>query len=163
VPLHVAGHASCPVVVVPAGARDAGPVVVGVDGTEASAAAVAFAFEQADRWHRELIAVHAFRTTGWGPVRSDDAPLAELHESARAELSEALSGWTGKLPDVRLTELVSTQHPVRALRTAATDASLLVLGSQVRGAIARYAIGSVSTTLLRVAPCAVALVTTHDG
>src|SRR4051812_43291647 len=47
VPLHVGGHAACPVVVVPTGAGTGGPVIVGVDDSGLSAAAVAFAFEQA--------------------------------------------------------------------------------------------------------------------
>ena len=58
-----------------------------------------------------------------------------------------------------MTELVSTEHPVRALRSAADGASLLVLGSHGRGALLRYALGSISTTVLRVAPCPVAVVT----
>jgi nucleotide-binding universal stress UspA family protein len=159
VPLHVAGHAPCPVIVVPTGAPTDGPVVVGVDDSGLSTAAVAFAFEQASRWHRELVAVHAFTST-WGTFVTDSGHLADLHERARAELSEALVGWSEKHPDVRVTDLVSTEHPVRALRCAAADASLLVLGSHGRGAVARYAMGSISATLLRVAPCAVAVVTT---
>ena len=158
VPLHVAGHTACPVIVVPTGAVPDGPVVVGVDDAGLSTSAVAFAFEQADRWQRELIAVHAFTST-WGTYVTDSVRLAELHERARAELSEALVGWGEKHPGVRVTDLVSTEHPVRALRCAASDASLLVLGSHGRGPVARYALGSISATLLRVAPCAVAVVT----
>ena len=162
VPLHVAGHARCPVIVVPTAADAEGPVVVGIDDACLSSAAIAFAFEQADRWHRELRAVHAF-ASAWGTFVTDSGRLADLHERARAELSEALVGWGEKHPDVRVTELVSTEHPVRALRCAADDASLLVLGSHGRGAVARYTLGSISTTLLRVAPCAVAVVTSTAG
>jgi nucleotide-binding universal stress UspA family protein len=162
VPLHVAGHARCPVIVVPTGARADGPVVVGVDDGGRSGSAVAFAFEQAERWRRELIAVHALSST-WAGLVTDSAQLAQLHERARADLSELLAGWGEKYPDVRVTDVVSTEHSVRALRSAATDASLLVLGSHSRGTATRYAPGSISTTLLRVAPCAVAVVTTEGG
>ena len=158
VPLHVAGHADCPVVVVPTEARTEGDVVVGVDDSGLSATAIAFAFEQASRWNRPLVAVHAF-PSGWGAVVSDSAQLADLHERARAELAEALAGWREKFPDVRVSALVSTEHPVRALRCAADTAGLLVLGSHGRGAVLRYAMGSISATVLRVAPCAVAVLT----
>src|SRR4051812_22113697 len=162
VPLHVAGHAACPVIVVPTGASSDGAVVVGVDDSGLSAPAVAYAFEQAERWGRDLVAVHAFSST-WASFVTDSVQLEQLHEAARAELSEAMAGWAEKFPDVRVTALVSTEHPVRALRCAATDASLLVLGSHGRGAVARYALGSISTTLLRVAPCPVAIVTRQGG
>lgn len=158
VPLHVAGHAPCPVVVVPTDARADGEVVVGVDDSGLSATAIGFAFEQASRWDRPLVAIHAF-PSGWGAVIADGAQLADLHERARAELAEALAGWREKFPDVRVSELVSTEHPVRALRCAADTASLLVLGSHGRGTVLRYGVGSISATVLRVAPCAVAVLT----
>jgi nucleotide-binding universal stress UspA family protein len=158
VPLHVAGNASCPVVVVPTDAPVDGDVVVGVDDSGLSTTAIGFAFEQASRWDRQLVAVHAF-PSGWGAVISDSVQLADLHERARAELAEALAGWREKFPDVQVSELVSTEHPVRALRCAADTARLLVMGSHGRGAVLRYAVGSISATVLRVAPCAVAVVT----
>ena len=148
VPLHVAGHARCPVVVVPTDAPRDGAVVVGVDASGLSSSAIAFAFEQASRWNRPLLAIHAFAP--------NSLQAADLHERARAELAEAVAGWREKFPDVELTQQVSTDHPVRALRSAADSASLLVLGSHGRGAE-----GSIGATVLRVAPCAVAIVTPH--
>jgi nucleotide-binding universal stress UspA family protein len=162
VPLHVAGDASCPVVVVPTGAPADGPVVVGVDDAGLSGSAVAFAFDQADRWGRRLIALHAF-SSAWASFVTDTGQLAQLHERARAELSEALAGWAEKYPAVPTTDLVSIEHPVRALRAASADASVLVLGSHGRGAVVSHALGSISGTLLRVAPCAVVVVPREGG
>lgn len=61
--VRLAAAAACPVVVVPEEADvtangTAGPIVVGVDGTELSEAAIAFAFGQADRERVALWAVH---------------------------------------------------------------------------------------------------------
>ena len=161
VPLHVAGRTACPVIVVPTGPVPAGPVVVGIDDSGLSAAAVAFAFAQAARWDLDLVAVHAIGSDRAAFVRNPML-LAGLQERARVELSEALVGWSDKHPDVRVTGLVTAEHPVRALRCAASDASMLVLGSLGRGAAARDALGSISATLLRISPCSVAVVTPQD-
>jgi universal stress protein family protein len=59
--LRVATHALCPVVVVPAAPVD-GPirhgVVVGVDGSDASEAAIEFACEMASQTNQKLTALH---------------------------------------------------------------------------------------------------------
>jgi nucleotide-binding universal stress UspA family protein len=139
--------------VVPTDARTEGDVVVGVDDSGLSASAIAFAFAQASRWDRPLVALHAL-PAGWGAFLSERVQLADLDERARAALAEALAGWQEKFPDVRVSQVISTDHPVRALRGAADRAGLLVLGSHGRDSV-----GSVSTTVLRIAPCTVAVVT----
>lgn len=157
VPLDLARHAPCPVVVVPTDAALEGPVVVGVDGSAVSGDAVAFGFEQASRHGVGLRAVVAF-SPGYGGVVPEPGRLGELHEEARRQLSEAVAGWQEKFPDVEVTELVSVEHPFRALLAAAEDASLLVVGSHGRGAARRYVLGSVSAAVLRAASCPVAIV-----
>jgi nucleotide-binding universal stress UspA family protein len=157
VPLRVVGHAACPVVAVPTDPSLTGPVVVGVDGYAASTEAVAFAFEEASRTGAELMAVHAF-PLAFGGVVVDAERLDELHERARRELSEALAGWREKFPDVRVLELVSAEHPERALRLASETASLMVLGTHGRGVLGRFVLGSVVAAVLRVADCPVAVV-----
>ena len=157
VPLRIVERASCPVVAVPTEPSLTGAVVVGVDGHAASTEAVAFAFEEASRTGAELMAVHAF-PLAFGGVVVESRQLEELHEGARRELSEALAGWREKFPDVRVCELVSAEHPVRALRIASETASLLVLGTHGRGVFGRFVLGSVVAALLRVADCPVAVV-----
>jgi len=68
----LAAGGSCPVVIV-RGQTDAtdGPVVVGVDGSPISEAALAFAFEAAALRGAPLLAVHAWR----------DVPLVAVHAS----------------------------------------------------------------------------------
>jgi nucleotide-binding universal stress UspA family protein len=157
VALRVASQADCPVVAVPTAPRVSGDVVVGVDGSAVSAEAIGFAFDQAALWRSGLRAVLAF-PAGYAGVALDSSWLARLHEEARSQLSESLAGWREKYPDVPVTELVSGEHPLRALRLAAEDAGLLVMGSHGRGAAMRFALGSVSSSLLRVATCPVAIV-----
>jgi nucleotide-binding universal stress UspA family protein len=53
---------------------------------------------------------------------------------------------------------VSLDAPHLALQGAAASAGLLVVGSHGRGALLRAALGSVSSSLLRSAPCPVVVV-----
>jgi nucleotide-binding universal stress UspA family protein len=154
VPLHVVPRAHCPVVVVPTDPRLEGDIVVGLDGSSLTPSVVGFAFEQAARAGAELRAVMAFSPAfaGFGP---DSHQESDRREDTRRVLRYALEGWREKYPEVVVTEVLSTEHPLRALRTASDDARLVVVGSHGRGMIWRYALGSVSSALLRVAACPV--------
>jgi nucleotide-binding universal stress UspA family protein len=158
----VAAHASCPVVVVPddvAGTR--GDVVVGIDGDGVSLDAVGYAFEQASRWHAGLVAVMAL-ATGLDAYLPSEGLLEQLQERGRRSLAEELSGWCEQYPDVGVSQLVALGPPVSTLTAAARSAGLLVVGSHGRGTLRALALGSVSSSLLRAAPCSVAVVRNHD-
>ncbi|MDX6265557.1 MAG: hypothetical protein QOD70_297 [Frankiales bacterium] len=156
VPLHVVPRSHCPVIVVPTDPRLDGDVVVGLDNSFLSPFVADFAFEQAARADVGLRAVMAFSPAfaGLGP---DSHREADRREDTRRVLHRALAGWREKYPDVAVTEVLSTEHPLRALRIASDDARLLVVGSHGRGVVWRYALGSVSSALLRVAACPVAV------
>lgn len=57
-----------------------------------------------------------------------------------------------------MSQVVSLDGPLLALREAAGTAALLVVGSHGRGALLRSALGSVSSSLMRSADCPVAVV-----
>jgi nucleotide-binding universal stress UspA family protein len=165
----VAEHARCPVVVVRGSTVDdpppvGGPLVVGVDGSAASDAAVSFAFETAASRRAELIAVHA-----WNDVTFDGAwtrvPLAAdrrvIAEQQLRLLDEWLAGWREKYPEVPVRGLVVRDQPVRALLKAAEDAGawLVVVGARgVGGDLTGMGMGSTSRALLYHAACPVAVV-----
>ncbi len=156
VPLHVVPRAHCAVVVVPTDPRLEGDVVVGLDSSFLTPYVAAFAFEQAARCAVGLRAVMAFSAAfaGFGP---DSHQEADRREDTRRVLHRALQGWREKYPEVVVTEVLSTEHPLRALRMVCDDARLVVVGSHGRGMVWRYALGSVSSALLRVAACPVAV------
>ncbi len=161
-----AAHAKVPTVVVRgeghAAAWREGPVVVGVDGSAVSEAAVAFAFDAACRRGKRLWAVHAW--TKPDPLVDEAyAVLAEPETrstEARLALSESLAGWQDKYPDVTVNHVVSSSHPVEALLAEAheSDAALLVVGSRGRGGFTGLLLGSVSRGVVHHAPCPVAVV-----
>ncbi|WP_372661324.1 universal stress protein [Amycolatopsis kentuckyensis] len=143
VALRVAAEAPCPVVVVPGHQPiRTGPVVAGVDRSESSEHALRFAFDAADAARAPLLVVHA----------GDDP-------AERQELEARVASWTGRYPDLEVfTQVVEDRVPERALRHAAPDARLVVVGTRGRGPVAGGVLGSTGNALLAHAPCPVAIV-----
>ncbi|MEU4312140.1 universal stress protein [Nocardia sp. NPDC024068] len=147
----VTRHAHCPVAVIhadtPLDVVSAGrPVLVGVDGTGNSVAAVELAFDEAARREVGLTALHAWSdTSGLDiPVRNWDSARA----SAEAELAENLAGYCERYPDVPVQRIVTADRPVRSLLDASDDAQLVVVGSHGRGGFTSMLLGSTSNALL---------------
>ncbi|MGH4006689.1 MAG: universal stress protein [Pseudonocardiaceae bacterium] len=158
----LAAHAACPVVVVRGAELVAAsaqlPVLVGVDGTPRSEAAIAFAFDAADAYRAPLVALHT-----WWDVLLDPTmdPLIdwEAIEAAEQEvLAERLAGWKEKYPDVQVQRIVTRDRPAHQLLEQAQRAQLVVVGSRGRGAFSGLLLGSVSHALLHHAPCPVAVI-----
>lgn len=159
----VAARAACPTVVVrgtePGGPIPAvGPVVVGVDGSPVSEAALACAFEEASARGVGLVALHTWRDT---MVDGSVAPLidwAAVEAEEQQVLAERLAGWAVKYPDVAVERVVARDRPAHALRERSRGAQLLVVGSRGRGGLVGTLLGSVSQTLLHHAACPVMVV-----
>jgi nucleotide-binding universal stress UspA family protein len=149
----LASRGSCPVAVIRGGDRRGGPVVVGVDGSPASEAAVELAFEEASLRRAELVAVHTWlehaSVAAVEPVLNSDV----LAERGMESLAERLAGWAEKYPDVTVTRRVTRGRPIVNLLAAAADAQLLLVGSRGRGAFAGVVLGSTSQALVYHAPC----------
>lgn len=152
-------HAHCPVLV----AREElsnpdGPIVVGVDGSEASRAAVAIAAEEADLLGVPLQAVHSwtdfdlgatYRGVGSPPPNWDAvAETQAATETETALLSESLAGVRDTYPDLVIERTVVRDRPVRALLEASEKARMLVVGSRGRGGFTGMLLGSTSRALL---------------
>ncbi|PRI12172.1 universal stress protein [Leucobacter massiliensis] len=155
-----AATAHCPVAVIPADDADAVSrtgVVVGVDGSEPSKRAIAFAAEEASTRGVPLIAVYAWMpplTPGLEYLWSE-----ELVESQRAAAEEAIAigvaGLAQRYPDLEVRREIVQSAPVAALVQAAERADMIVVGSRGRGGISRLLLGSVSHGVLQALPCPV--------
>jgi nucleotide-binding universal stress UspA family protein len=165
---HVSAHATCPVIVARspvtgelATAVGPGGIVVGVDGSAISEAAIAFAFEEASWRGLGLTVIHAWQTARM-PVTFD---VAEATREAAEErvLAEALAGWSEKYPDVQVMSRLVRDHPARALMEESMGAVLLVLGSHGRGRFAEMVLGSVSQVVLRHASTSIAIVRNQES
>jgi nucleotide-binding universal stress UspA family protein len=163
----LATHATCPVVVV-RGAESLDalarlPVVVGVDGTPNSEAALAFAFDAADARRVPLIAVHTWWESHADPVLDVVRDWDAIGADEREVLVERLAGWGEKYPDVPVQRIVACDRPARRLLEQAQSAQLVVVGSRGRGTLSCMFLGSVSHALLHHAPCPVGIVRPEPG
>jgi nucleotide-binding universal stress UspA family protein len=157
----LAADAECPVVVVRGEAETpdpGGPVVVGVDGSPTSEAALAFAFEAAAARKVPLVAVHTWWDLFVDPTMAPLLDWDAIEVDERALLAERLAGWGEKYPDVPVERLVMRDRPARALVDQSMRAQLVVVGSRGRGGIAGLLLGSVSHAVLHRAHCPVAVV-----
>ncbi|MFG2052397.1 universal stress protein [Micromonospora sp. NPDC048930] len=161
VAIQVAAYADCPVLVARGADRTAGPVVVGVDGSARSRAAVEFAAEEASVRGTRLHAVHAY-THPFSGGPGDMQPLVYEEGQLRGEedrvLAESLTGLGERWPEVPVTREVVHGRPVGVLTEASRTAQLVVVGAQGRGELSGLLLGSVSQGVLHHADCPVAVV-----
>jgi nucleotide-binding universal stress UspA family protein len=163
----VARESLCPVVIVREfDARDEQdeprPVVVGVDGTPVSSAAVELAFRMASVRGTPLTLLHATwdlreQASSLIDLRSY-AEKVNLSEQEERLVSETVAGLCEKYPDVAVTESYRRGEPVRRLVEASRDASLVVVGTRGRRMLATTLLGSVSRGVVERAYCPVAVV-----
>jgi len=160
----LAAKAAAPVVVVRgAQAGASGPVVVGVDDSANSDAAIGFAFEAAAVRGAPLVAVHAWLehvTDAEAAAMTDWAPLAAYQQTV---VANRIAGWTEKYPDVPVTAVVEHDAPARTLVERSTAAQLVVVGSRGRANLTGLLLGSVSHAVVQRAHCPVAVVRPESG
>lgn len=159
----LAHEAHCPVVVVrEATALDEGPVVLGVDGTPASTAAIEFAFHLASTRRLPLIVMHAT----WDREERDASVIATRSYAAMVDrleqegmlLADVIASVAEKYPDVTVTEDFRSGDPVRHLVGASERASVVVVGIRARGRFHTNLRTSVSHAVAERAECPVVVV-----
>ena len=159
----VAAHAACPVAVIRQLPPDSGrSVVVGIDGSPAAEAALAFAFDEASHHGWSVVAVHAWDVPAYdllivpnGPV---PIPLADVADDEVRLTAEALAGFRDEYPDVDVEERLVRRPPVQALVEASTGAAMVVVGTHGHGPAMGAILGSVSNGLLHKATVPVVVV-----
>ncbi|MFG3643903.1 universal stress protein [Micromonospora sp. NPDC047762] len=161
VAVQVAAYADCPVLVARGTQRPDEPVLVAVDGSDASRLAADFAAETAVSLGVPLMAVHAYRHPGSsGP--GDMQPLVYDEAKLRGEQERMLAGWltgfTEAHQGLRLTCQVAHGRPGTALAEASRSAQLAVVGGRGRGEVTGLLLGSVSQSMLHHAQCPVVVV-----
>jgi nucleotide-binding universal stress UspA family protein len=135
-------------------------VVVGVDGSDSSKAALRWATRQAELTGTALQVVTAWHTPvmiygpGVLPFAADFDPESE----AKRLLDETIAEVLVDHPGVSCSTLVAEGHPELVLLQAAQHADLLVLGSRGHGAFAGMLLGSVSEHCAAHSPCPVVIV-----
>jgi nucleotide-binding universal stress UspA family protein len=143
---YVASHAHCPVLAVRVGQSllpKSGTVIVGVDGSASSLAALRFACEFAQDRDAEVEVVTA------EPQSSQTTPAR-------------LEGWVAPVgldhPSVRIRTSLVDDAASHALLAASRSARLVVVGSRRQGELASLVHGSVGHDLIRRSACPVMVV-----
>ena len=134
------------------------PVVVGVDGSPAGEAALAFAFAEADVWSAPLVAVHSWLEHLEDPGGITLSELGMIEQEEREVLAERLAGWGVKYPGVRVSRELVQGAAAKTLVARSVNARLVVVGSFGRGGFGRLLLGSTSRALLHHAHSPVAVV-----
>ncbi|MCW2784042.1 MAG: UspA domain protein [Marmoricola sp.] len=170
VSLAVTQHAACPVVVLREG-REFTPdstgqdrdlrsgVLVGVDGTKRSSAALEFAYRIASVRSLPLTVLHAYwdeQTAGY-PSRARSLVQANI-EDQHVLVAEVVAGMAEKFPDVRVSLQAVHDLPHVALLRAAERAELVVIGTHPTNAFYDLLTDEVSRQVVGRAPCVVVVV-----
>ncbi len=132
-------------------------IVVGVDGSESSKAALAWAVRQAALTGAVVDAVTAWQIPAYyGFALTDEGPdFARLAASA---LDEAIGEAANLEPAVVIRPVVVQENAARALLAAAKGADLLVVGSRGHGGFTEALLGSVGQHCVHHAECPVVVV-----
>lgn len=163
----VSARASCPVVVVRPPVDETMPpeprLVVGVDGSDLTPAALRFAFDHAARHGLSLRAVMCSDPhLNPGPSQRLEASLAAERARSEGHLAEALAGWQLRYPTVRIERKIVEGNPVVALAEESHTAQLLVVGAHSRRGRTGALLGSISQGVLCHANAATVIVHSPD-
>jgi nucleotide-binding universal stress UspA family protein len=151
-----------------------GTIVVGVDGSPGSRAALRWALWQAAHTGQTVRAVRAwsypasFEWTLWssnyGPVPVPALPdRQDVQDAADHSLAELVAELAGPEGPVRVEHQVVEGHPAGVLLDAAKDADLLVIGRHGHGGFVGMMLGSVSRHCVEHAGCPVLVMPPEDS
>lgn len=136
-----------------------GDIVVGVDESAVSVAALRWAMSEAAASGRTVVALRAWT---YDPVLDFDSAVTgspkSVKEIHRRELEDAIALAREDGPDVSVRAEVVEHSPAFALIEASKTASMIVLGSHGRGRLLTMLVGSVAEQCLREASCPVVVI-----
>ena len=139
-------------------------VVVGIDGSDGSRAALEFAMDEAARRGAAVRVVWAIPETGYWAASYAMSPAlvgelgADLEKIGRQMVDDVVAGRDGALADVPV-EVWAVPGPAAVvLVEQAAEADLLVVGHRGRGALRSVVLGSVGMQCVLHAPGPVTVV-----
>lgn len=137
-------------------------IVVGIDGSEHSRVALAWAVEEAHRRNGQLRLITAWSNAAlsWYPaVLESAAGGIPVPEDSPEEIARALQAVALKSAEseglVITGEVVHNHSPASAILECAQDADLIVVGSRGHGGFSGLNLGSVCSQIVHHASCSV--------
>src|SRR3954468_15161797 len=141
-----------------------GRIVVGVDGSQGSRAALEWAIREA-QVHASSVHIlvvwqypHPTSASAWGLGMDPSPDIQPAVAAASAEAASRLGLKASAQGDVVTTWEAIEGNPARALLAVSEDADLLVVGSRGHGAFVGALLGSVSHQVVAHARCPVVVV-----
>lgn len=129
-------------------------IVVGVDGSASSKAALAWGIEQAARIGAVVEPVIAWY---WFPMPIQPMQDTDFKGLAEDLLAEAIRETSTYPSDVKVVPVVTRGDPAHVLLNASRGADLLVVGNRGKGGLREALLGSVSQYCVQHATCPVAV------
>jgi nucleotide-binding universal stress UspA family protein len=137
-------------------------IVVGIDGSDASKAALAWAAGEAELRKTDVLALLAWMPTvavgGPWPTLVPVSASDEGDEAAETTLAAVVDDVLGEEPKVHVVERIVHGAAAQSLVEASGDAELLVVGSRGLGGFTGMLLGSVSHQCAQHASCPVVIV-----
>ena len=135
-------------------------IVVGVDGSAESVAALRYALREAQACGATVRLVNAWHvpSLAYQAAVLPESFSSDLREEGAATLEEALAECADLLDAVPLQRVVREGEPGHVLVAEAEAATQLVLGTHGRGGIGELVLGSVSHYCCRHANCPVTVI-----
>lgn len=155
----LSAHGRCPIAVVRGGMQDPkAPIVVGLDGSPTSDAALAFAVDEAAMRSVPLVAYHVWSDTAHEPGMQHQPFVLDwnaIREAEEEALAQRLTSWQDRYPEVEIRRVVERDRPAHGLIRQSARAQLVVVGSRGRGGLTGMLLGSTSHALIHHAACPV--------
>lgn len=140
-------------------------IVVGVDGSDESMAALRWALREAALRGASLRVLHAWSypaVVGFPTMRLVD--IGVMRESSEALLADAIAKASSGSPStVSIDPVVTEGSAAQALVDASEGADLLVVGARGHGGFLGLVLGSVATQVVHHATCPVVVVPSSDA
>ena len=142
-------------------------IVVGVDGSPASNAAVCWAARDAAMRNVPLTLVHAYNTyvPTYPQIPLSAGVALFQEEDGRQVLEQAVKIAEDAVKadqNIAIASELKCSPPVPTMVDLSEDAEMVVVGSNGRGAVGRVLLGSVSSGVVRHAKCPVAVIRDED-
>lgn len=157
----VSNHAVCPVVTWRSldgfHPPDDRPILVGMDGTDLSIAAVEHAYAVAAALGAPLVAIHTWSeesTFTYGEASRFTDWTAYI-DRMKAHMTDRLGRFAERYPDVEVSQRIEHGRPDIHLIDESPTAQLVVVGSHGRSAAAAAVLGSTSQGLIHHSSCPV--------
>ena len=138
-------------------------VTVGIDGSETSTVALAWAARESSRRGALLRVVHAYTIPVYGgdmgaAIAFPAVGLDEFHTSHQKITADQLEPIRALYPDLTIETVVHSGPPISTIVEEAKGSELVVVGSHGAGSLAAALIGSVARGVAHRAPCPAVLV-----